>query len=226
MTNEPYRPTERRPITARGWSLWQRTATWLARRGVTANQISLAGMGFGLASGAAFAATGAVGAWHPLAWILAAAFAQLRLLANLLDGMVAIETATASRVGELYNEVPDRVSDAAIFIGAGYALGGHVTWGYAAACLAIFTAYVRAVGKTAGAPQDYCGPMAKPQRMAVMMAAAILSALMPQAVWPRLSWLGDGGLAAAGLVLVALGSLITAVRRLLRIAKKLHEVAP
>ena len=49
--------------------------------------------------------------------------AQLRLTANMLDGMVALASGRASKVGELYNEVPDRVSDAAVFIGAGLAWG-------------------------------------------------------------------------------------------------------
>jgi phosphatidylglycerophosphate synthase len=39
----------------------------------------------------------------------------------MLDGMVALASCRDSKVGELYNEVPDRVSDAAVFIGVGYA---------------------------------------------------------------------------------------------------------
>ncbi len=83
----------------------------------------------GLAAGALFYTT----ALHPefarLTWLLAAALVQLRLLANMFDGMVAVETNTASPVGELFNEVPDRVSDAAILVGLGYAAGGTpATW--------------------------------------------------------------------------------------------------
>ena len=42
-------------------------------------------------------------------FLVAAVCVQLRLLANLLDGMVAVGSGQASRIGELYNEVPDRV---------------------------------------------------------------------------------------------------------------------
>ena len=63
----------------------------------------------------------------------------------------------ASKTGELYNEVPDRFSDAAVFIGAGFAWGGNITLGYIATILSIFTAYVRAAGKIAGAPNEFCG---------------------------------------------------------------------
>ena len=48
-----------------------------------------------------------------LAWLCGAVLVQLRLLANVLDGMVAVGRGVASPVGELYNEIPDRVSDTA-----------------------------------------------------------------------------------------------------------------
>src|SRR5207249_11225370 len=98
---------------------------------------------------------------YRILWIIAALGAQLRLTANMLDGMVALASGRASKVGELYNEVPDRISDAAVFIGAGFAWGGNVTLGYVATILAIFTAYVRAAGKIAGGSNEFCGPMAQ-----------------------------------------------------------------
>ena len=95
--------------------------------------------------------------------------------------MVAFQTGKASPVGELYNEVPDRVSDPAIFIGAGYALGGQPDLGYLAACMALFVAYVRAEGKVAGAHQEYGGPMAKTPRVVVLLLAALYCGLTPEA---------------------------------------------
>ena len=59
--------------------------------------------------------------YNRIFWLVAALGAQLRLTANMLDGMVALASCRDSKVGELYNEVPDRVSDAAVFIGVGYA---------------------------------------------------------------------------------------------------------
>src|SRR5438105_2817615 len=46
-----------------------------------------------------------------LLYLTAAGCIQLRLLCNLLDGMVAIEGGFRSRSGEVFNELPDRVSD-------------------------------------------------------------------------------------------------------------------
>ena len=59
------------------------------------------------------------------AWLVArrASANGLSLLANLLDGMVAMGRGVASPVGELFNEVADRVSDTAILLGLGWAAG-------------------------------------------------------------------------------------------------------
>jgi phosphatidylglycerophosphate synthase len=219
---EPTYTPERRPIASRNYSVSIRIATWIAGLGVTPNAISVAGMIAGMLAGVAFACT----KWLEFGWVAmlaAAALMQLRLLANMLDGMVAVQTGRASPVGELFNEVPDRVSDTAIFVGAGYAAGSQPELGYLAAIGALFTAYVRAEGKVAGAHQEFCGPMAKPQRMAVMTLAALYAALAPAAWQPQLSaWPGRSMLAWA-LLLIAIGSAITALRRLARIGQALHR---
>ena len=49
---------------------------------------------------------------YRILWLIGALGAQLRLTANMLDGMVAIASSRTSKTGELYNEVPDRISDA------------------------------------------------------------------------------------------------------------------
>ncbi len=66
--------------------------------------------------------------YNRLFWLIAALGAQLRLTANMLDGMVALVSARASKVGELYNEVPDRVWDAAVFIGQVTPVAEHCAW--------------------------------------------------------------------------------------------------
>lgn len=180
-------------------------------------------MGCGIAAGLALAGTTHADGWARFAWLVAAALIQLRLLANLLDGMVAIESGRASPVGELYNEVPDRVSDTATLVGAGYAVGGDIVLGYLAACAALFTAYVRTMGKAAGASQEYCGPMAKQQRMALLTLVALYCGLTPAHWQPTWGDSGERGLATVALLLIALGSLLTAIRRLVRIAANLRR---
>jgi phosphatidylglycerophosphate synthase len=150
-------------------------------------------------------------------WALGAALIQLRLLANMLDGMVAQESNTASAVGEIYNEVPDRISDSVILIALGYLT--HPVLGYAAALVAMSTAYVRAVGKVAGAPQDFSGPLAKPQRMFLCTLLALWFAVA------REEWrsVGKFSLVTILLWIIIAGSAITALRRLGRIIARLKE---
>ncbi len=154
----------------------------------------------------------APGAARPL-WLLAAALVQARLMANLLDGMVAIGRGVASATGELFNEVPDRVSDTAVLVGLGYA-AGQPGLGFAAALAAMATAYVRALGKGLGQASDFSGPLAKQQRMAVVTALAIACTVLPAgwvAAWPGIA-----------LWIITAGALLTAGRRLAHIAAALR----
>lgn len=224
MSDGMYTP-ERRPIASRERKLSKQFAHALAIRGVSPNRISLVGLLAGIAGGMAMAVT-AFGPYHRLAFFAAAVLMQFRLLANMLDGMVAAESGRASPLGELWNEVPDRVCDVAAFIGAGYAAGGDPTLGFVAACLALFLAYLRAEGKVAGAHQEFCGPMAKPQRVFALTLVALYSALAPSDWQPRLADLPEWGLVAWGLVVIICGEIWTVVRRLKRIAQALREMQP
>ena len=204
---------DRRPIAARGLPPVVAAAGWLVRRGASANAISLAGMVAAILAGAAFALTREwPGAARPL-WVLGGLLVQMRLMANLLDGMVAIGRGMASPTGELFNEVPDRVSDTAVLVGVGWA-ANDLALGLAAALAALATAYVRAVGRGVGVPSDFSGPMAKQQRMALVTALAAAMAVLPwqwTAGWPR-----------AALWVVAALSIVTALRRLRRTARALR----
>src|SRR6516225_771327 len=95
---------ERRPIGARHWRISIAAAKLLVRLGISPNLISVAGMLCGIAGGTALAGTIAATSWSAALWILAGLCVFLRLLANMLDGMVAIEGRMASRLGELFNE--------------------------------------------------------------------------------------------------------------------------
>lgn len=222
MIDAVYQPAERRPLASRDLQIFQRAAGWLIARGVPANAVSLCSIVF-----AALASLCLVGtAWTDggsvrLLFVLAALFVQARLLANLLDGMVAVGSGQASPVGELYNEVPDRVADALILIGAGFAAGGTPALGYLAAIVAIFVAYVRALGGSVGVPALFTGPMAKPQRMATITAACLYCACVP-AAW--FGGLASGALTAVDLALAIVvgGGGLTAIRRLHRIAAQLR----
>jgi phosphatidylglycerophosphate synthase len=191
----------RRPLKSRSTGWARSLAAALARTAVTPNQISVASVVFAAAGAAALLAPGAA----PWALLVCAACVQLRLLCNLLDGMVAVEGGKGSAVGGLYNEIPDRLADALLLVAAGYAAG--VAWlGWCCALLAVTTAYLRALGGALGLPQDFRGPMAKQQRMAVLTVACVLGAA------EALLWHSHYALSAA-LWVIAVGALITCVAR-------------
>src|SRR5437763_8466955 len=211
---------DRRPIATRNRKWAQAATIWLASRNVSPNAISIAGMCACIVAGIALGATPI--ADYRILWLIAALGAQLRLTANMLDGMVALASGRASKEGELYNEIPDRVSDAAVFIGAGFAWGGNVTLGYIATILAIFTAYVRAAGKIAGAPNEFCGPMAKQHRMLVITVICLYAAAVPRP-WQILHFANiEVGAVGLGPGVIIVGCSITIVRRLNRIAHTLR----
>ena len=166
------------------------------------------------------AASGILPGWaRPVALILAAACVQGRLLCNLLDGMVAVEYGQGSPAGPLWNELPDRIADLLFFVGAGYGaygLGWNVApaLGWLAGALAIFTAYVRELGRGLGFPADFSGPMAKPQRMAALTVICLLATIEPL-------WGGRGLMLTAGLVVVVVGTAWTATGRVRRLATEL-----
>jgi phosphatidylglycerophosphate synthase len=210
---------DRRPIATRNRKWAQAATVWLASRNVAPNAISIAGMCACILAGIALGVTSISD--YRILWIIAALGAQLRLTANMLDGMVALASGHASKTGELYNEVPDRVSDAAVFIGAGFAWGGNITLGYIATILSIFTAYVRAAGKIAGASNEFCGPMAKQHRMFAITLICLYAAFTPRS-WQVMAFNDSQiGLMTVGLVIIIAGCAITVIRRLSRIARVL-----
>ena len=205
----------RRPLASRG-SGWAAALTrFLAKTAISPNQISVASMVAAALGGFAFWQAGMADSTVARALLLVGAlFCQVRLLCNLLDGMVAIEAGKAAPDGAFWNEFPDRVSDMLILAGIGYGIGWPAL-GWAAVALAILTAYVREVGRGCGLAADFSGPMAKPHRMALVTAAALASLFEPL-------WNGRNEILLAALWLVALGSGVTALRRAWRIVRALR----
>jgi phosphatidylglycerophosphate synthase len=201
--------TNRRPLKTRDTG-WARTLSrWLARRRVAPNHISLLSLVWAALGALALVASSLVAPGPRVALLLAAAVCiQLRLLCNLLDGMVAIEGGMGSPAGEVYNDLPDRIADPLLIIPAGYAsglpLGPELGW--AVGLLALFTAYIRMLGRACGLPQDFQGPMAKPQRMALLTLGLLVAALMvPVGL--------AGPVMGLTLALLLVGTLVTAARR-------------
>lgn len=215
MTPDP----KRRPLATRerGWA--KALARALNSAHVAPDAISIASLVFAVGAAAALWASGqSFGVARVLELLAAAGLIQLRLLCNMLDGMVAVEGGHQTPHGELFNDMPDRFADLAILVGAGYSLTAFA-WGrelgWVAGVLAVLTAYARVLGASMGARHYFIGPLAKPQRMAVMTVACVLSVLEPLVGW-------RGQIVALALAIVAVGSLVTLVRRTLRIVAEVN----
>jgi phosphatidylglycerophosphate synthase len=210
--------TSRRPLKVRSTAWARALAATLCRSGITPNQISALSVVAAALGGLAFVAAGSGAIPGEGGWLAAAGWIQIRLLCNLMDGMVAVEGGRKSPTGELWNEVPDRIADALLLVCAGWAVG--LPWvGALAGWAAGMTAYVRAVGAHLTGEQDFCGPFAKQQRMATLTVAALLTAAEPL-------WNGDGQVMKIAVIVIAAGTLLTLIRRLLRLAAKLKQAAP
>lgn len=190
-----------------GWARF--LAGVLVRAGISPNAISVASLFFA-ASGAA-----ALLYWYGVGGlILAAVCVQLRLLCNLLDGMVAIEGGRQSPTGSLYNEIPDRIADSLFIVALGYAIG--MAWlGWLGALAAAVTAYIRVLGGSLGLKQDFRGPQAKPHRMAVMTAGCLIGAA-------ELAYSSTQYALQAAAWIIAIGGLLTCMTRTRAIARALR----
>ncbi|KAA9394250.1 CDP-alcohol phosphatidyltransferase family protein [Kocuria coralli] len=220
--------TMRRVVPQRttGWA--RRTARGLQKLHLTPNMISVASVVIAAIGCAALIAAGSADDAVPraLLLLLAALCAPLRLLANMLDGMLAVEGGMSSPVGDLYNELPDRLSDLLFLAGAGYAatqVPGGIAIGWIAASLAVLTAYVRSLGAAQGLSNHFEGPMSKPRRMWVLVLGCLLSIAEPFTTAPLGLPLGSSLVLA--LAVIALGSLATVVVRLKCIARDLENAA-
>jgi len=202
----------RRYLKFREFVFVQTIAQRLSQRQISPNQISITSIFFALLASICFLVlpdTGSTRKW--LLPILAAVAIQCRLLCNLFDGLVAIEGGKKTYSGELFNDMPDRISDALLIVSAGYAIS-IVSWGgtlgWCAALLAVMTAYVRTLAASLGAPVNFQGPMAKQHRMALLTAACLITAV-------ENNFAGQSYALLAALLIMIAGCLITLYRRTL-----------
>lgn len=209
----------RRPLKTRQAAWANRLAQLLIKWHASPNIISITSVFFALCAGAAlYFSPEFNGGERILLLVVAVGGIQGRLLCNMLDGMVAIEGGRQTKSGEIYNDLPDRVADALILIGAGYAAGKHtfgVELGFIAAALAIFTAYVRMLGGASGLKQSFIGPMAKQHRMFALTIACVLAILETR-------FTSAGTVLWAALIVISIGCLVTIARRTARIARELE----
>jgi phosphatidylglycerophosphate synthase len=216
-------PENRRPLKTRSKAWSGALASALGAARISPDRISLFSVVFAVLGATLLLTAGleTQPVLRGLMLVMAAVMVQLRLLANMLDGMVAVEHGLGSSSGPIWNELPDRIADALFLVAAGYAAWGMGltagSWlGWLAALLAVLTAYVRELGRGLDFPADFSGPMAKPHRMFALTVTCVLSAVEPL-------WGGDGQVLMIGLGVIAAGTVWTVVRRTRTLGKRLEE---
>ncbi|HEX6250047.1 MAG TPA: hypothetical protein VFZ56_01280 [Gemmatimonadaceae bacterium] len=137
---------------------------------------------------------------------------------------MAVESRLKSVHGDLFNEIPDRIADAVILVAAGYAIASPSgsassvgpALGWAAALLAVGTAYARVLAGSLGAPQRFLGPMAKQHRMFAVTLACLAAAVEQTAR-------GTNQVLLVALALIVLGTAVTLVRRVVALARDMEQ---
>lgn len=148
---------------------------WLASRGATPNQVTLAALAGSLGVGGLLLLTPA----HPLLFLLVPLWLFARMALNAIDGMLAREHGMVTLAGGVLNEVGDVLSDAAVYLPFAvfdtsarwlavlFVLGG------------VLTEFCGVLVKSLGATRRFDGPMGKSDRTVVASIAALIGALSP-----------------------------------------------
>ena len=213
-TDNKEKESGRREVTSRN-TQWARVfARWLNANNITPNQISVMSIVFSTIGGGVllYSAINSTVSLYA-SFVVYIICIQLRLLCNLFDGMVAIEGGKKSYNGDLYNDMPDRISDVLLIVPVGYVCGGiGVELAWLAALLAVMTAYFRWIGVCKTNLHFFNGPMAKQHRMALLTFTAVLGLITIQSGYYHWVFL-------ISLALMNIGLIVTLIRRLYFIAK-------
>jgi CDP-diacylglycerol---glycerol-3-phosphate 3-phosphatidyltransferase len=142
---------------------------WLARAGVTANQITIGAAVISLAGGLMIAGTPSRRVLLLLPIVL-----FVRMALNAIDGMLAREHQQSSRLGALLNELGDVISDAGLYLPLAlrpeFAAVGIVLF----VIVAALTELAGVLGPTVGGSRRYDGPMGKSDRALVVGALGLM----------------------------------------------------
>lgn len=145
----------------------------LAKRGVTANQVTLAAAALSVLMGLFLFTFHA----HRWPWLLLPAFLFVRMALNAIDGMLAREHGMKSRLGAILNEIGDVVSDTALYLPFALLAGGS-GWLVALICVfAVISEMTGVVGVQIGASRRYDGPMGKSDRAFAFGALGFLAGM-------------------------------------------------
>ncbi len=190
-------------------------ALWLMGKGATPLGVVVTGSVLSLVAGLLFFFTDAVA--HPThLWWVGASCCLLRFICLQVNEALGFDSRSQPTKAQefAYFDLPDRMADAIIFLGLGFASESNAWLGLAAALIANFSAYIRTLGLARGASWSASGsgPMGRSHRILLVAAGAFLVASRPSLLARFETWIPEGLL-----VVVILGCVATICVRLYRI---------
>ena len=181
-----------------------------ADTGISPNVVSAASLVFAAMAGLCFYYS----LNNTLLVLAAGFFVFLNSYLDALDGAIARYLNTASNKGDFLDHVIDRYSD--VFIICGIFLGGHVQWqiGTIAIVGVLITSYLGTQAQAMEIGRYYGGIMGRADRLVYIMLASIIYFVYPHQIggFTVLGWL---------MIVIAIGSHITAFQRIFHIWNKL-----
>ena len=155
----------------------------LAKRGFTANDVTLGALLLSAAHGAWLALMPA-SRW-PLLLLPVTLF--LRMAFNVIDGMMAREHGQASAKGAVLNELSDVIADAALYLPFALIPGLNAPLVVLVVIAGIVAEMAGALGPMIGASRCYAGPLGKSDRaFAFGLLAVLIGAGLAPGLWSTL----------------------------------------
>ncbi len=145
---------------------------WLAKIGVSANQVTLAALVLSIAVGASIAWT------HGGRWLLLLpAVLFVRMALNAMDGMLAREHNQKTPLGAILNELGDVIADIGLYLPLAVVPGFEPRLVVAVVMLSLLTEMTGVIGVQIGASRRYDGPFGKSDRASVFGLLGLLVGL-------------------------------------------------
>lgn len=153
---------------------------YLAQKGVTANQVTIAAVLLSLGMGA-------IMAWQPQVmwiWLGLPILLLVRMALNAIDGMLAREYNMQTPLGAILNELGDVVADAGLYLPFALLSGVIPTLVVLVVLLAIISEMTGVIAVQIGASRRYDGPLGKSDRaFGFGLIAFLLGLGVPTGIW-------------------------------------------
>ncbi|WP_055586081.1 phosphatidylinositol phosphate synthase [Peterkaempfera griseoplana] len=192
-------------------------ASMLLRAGISPDAVTLIGTAGSVAGALAFFPRGEF-FWGTIV-------ITLFIFSDLVDGNMARQAGRSSKWGAFLDSTLDRVADSAIFAGIAMWYAGKgdnlALCAVALFCLACgqVVSYTKARAESLGLPCDVSGLVERAERLVVTLVAAGLAGLHGFGV-PYVDWL-----LPIALWLIAVGSFVTVLQRILTVRREAAEAA-